>query len=45
MKITEEAPETLALMTVLALTDRDIEKGKLRPVDEAFKRLRERVRD
>lgn len=40
----EETQETLALLKVLALTHKNVEKGKIRPVGEAFKRIRERVK-
>jgi prevent-host-death family protein len=40
----EEAQETLALLKVLALTNKQVEKGRIRPAAEAFKRIRERVK-
>lgn len=40
----EERQETLALLKVLAMTNKDFEEGKVRPVAEAFKRIRERVK-
>lgn len=40
----EETQETLALLKVLALTNKEVESGKTRPVAEAFKRIRERVK-
>lgn len=39
----EETQETLALLKVLALTNRQVEEGKVRPASEAFARLRERL--
>jgi prevent-host-death family protein len=41
----EETQETLALLKVLALTNSQIDEGKARPVSEAFKRIRERIKD
>ncbi|WP_119391905.1 type II toxin-antitoxin system Phd/YefM family antitoxin [Taklimakanibacter lacteus] len=41
----EETQETLALLKVLALTNKEIEAGRIRPVDEAFKRVRGRLKD
>ena len=41
----EETQETMALLKVLALTNKEVEKGKIRPVAEAFKRIRERIKD
>lgn len=38
----EKTQETLALLKLLALSDREIEEGNFIPVREAFKRLRER---
>lgn len=38
----EETQETLALLKILALGNRDIEQGKLTPVDEVVQRLRTR---
>lgn len=37
--------ETIALLEVLALTNKDVEEGMVRPAAEAFKRIRERVKD
>ena len=41
----EETQETLALLKVLALTNRQVEEGKLRPVAESFARIRKRLVD
>ena len=38
----EQTQETLALLKVLALGNRQIEEGKVQPADEVIKRLRER---
>ncbi len=40
----EETQETLALLKALALTNAQVEAGKVRPAVEAFKRIRERVK-
>ncbi len=40
----EETQETLALLKVLALTNKEGEKGRARPVAEAFERIRKRVK-
>ncbi|MGE0004733.1 MAG: type II toxin-antitoxin system Phd/YefM family antitoxin [Parvibaculaceae bacterium] len=40
----EETQETLALLKVLALTNKDVEKGRISAVPEAFKRIRGRVK-
>jgi prevent-host-death family protein len=40
----EETQETLALLKVLALTNKEIEKGKILPAAEAFKRIRGRAK-
>lgn len=39
----EETQETLALLKVLALTNRQVEEGKLRPASESFARIRKRL--
>ncbi|MET3791747.1 type II toxin-antitoxin system Phd/YefM family antitoxin [Aquamicrobium terrae] len=39
----EEIQETLALLKVLALTNRKVVEGKVRPATEAFARLRTRL--
>jgi prevent-host-death family protein len=39
----EETQETLALLKVLALTNKQVEEGKARPVAEAFVRIRKRI--
>ena len=36
----EETQETLALLKILALSQREVEKGKLRPLADVVKRLR-----
>ena len=41
----EETQETLALLKVLALTNRQVEEGKVRPVADAFSRIRKRLAD
>lgn len=38
----EQTQETMALLKILALGNRQIEKGKVQPASEAIKRLRER---
>ena len=40
----EEMQETLALLKVLALTRRSIERGEVEPAAVAFKRIRRRVK-
>jgi prevent-host-death family protein len=40
----EETQETLALLKVLALTNSQVEAGKVRPAAEAFKRIRTRMK-
>jgi prevent-host-death family protein len=39
----EETQETLALLKILALGDRQLAKGEVRPVDEVVRRLRGRT--
>jgi prevent-host-death family protein len=40
----EETQETLALLKILALTNKRVEQGKVRPAREAFSRIRKRVK-
>jgi prevent-host-death family protein len=40
----EETQETLALLKVLALTNSQVQAGKVRPAAEAFKRIRKRIK-
>ncbi|MBX9843746.1 MAG: type II toxin-antitoxin system Phd/YefM family antitoxin [Xanthobacteraceae bacterium] len=40
----EQTQETLALLKVLALTNAQVEAGKVRPAGETFKRIRARVK-
>ena len=40
----EKTQETLALLKILALADRNIAEGKTVPLAEAMRRVRERVR-
>lgn len=39
----EETQETIALLKVLALTNKQVEAGKVDRASEAFKRIRQRV--
>jgi prevent-host-death family protein len=41
----EETQETLALLKVLALTNKEVESGKVRPAAEVFERIRKRVKE
>lgn len=41
----EETQETMALLKMLVLTNREVEAGKVRPVAEAFGRIRNRVKE
>ena len=38
----EQAQETLALLKILALGNRQVEEGRVQPADDALRRLRER---
>ena len=40
----EETQETMALLKVLALTNKEVESGKARPAAEVFERIRKRVK-
>lgn len=40
----EETQETLAILKVLALTNGQVQEGKVRPAAEAFKQIRDRVK-
>ena len=39
----EQTQETLALLKALALTNKQVEEGSVRPADEAFRRIRARI--
>lgn len=39
----EETQETLALLKVLALTNRQVEARKVKPIEEAFAQIRQRL--
>ena len=41
----EETQETLALLKILALASKEVDQGKIRPAEQAFKRIRERLKD
>ena len=41
----ERTQETLDLLNILALSNASVEQGKVRPVGEAFDRIRKRVKD
>jgi prevent-host-death family protein len=40
----EEMQETLALLKILALSQKDLEAGRVRPMDEVFRRLRRQAK-
>ncbi len=40
----EETQDALALLKILALANRNVEKGELRPAGEAFARIRRRLK-
>jgi prevent-host-death family protein len=40
----EQTQETLALLKILALTNKSVEQGNVRPLHEAIARVRDRVR-
>ena len=41
----EQTQESLALMKILALSNKSVEQGKVRPAREAFARIRGRLKD
>lgn len=40
----EQTQETLALLKILALSNKSVEEGKVRPVGDAFSGIRKRVK-
>ncbi|MBI3512471.1 MAG: type II toxin-antitoxin system Phd/YefM family antitoxin [Proteobacteria bacterium] len=40
----EETQETLALLKILALSQKDVDEGNVRPLAESFARIRRRVK-
>jgi prevent-host-death family protein len=40
----EETQETIAILKILALANKSVEAGKVRPASEAFARIRRRVK-
>ncbi len=45
VKVYEKTQESLALLKILALSGKEIKKGKFRSVDESFNNLNERIDD
>ncbi len=43
VKVYEKTQESLALLKILALSGKEIRKGKFRPVEESFQNARERI--
>jgi len=41
----EQTQETMALLKILALSNKSVEEGRVRPAGEAFNRIRQRVKD
>lgn len=41
----EETQEALALLKVLAITNRQVDEGRVRPAGEAFAGIRQRLKD
>ena len=40
----EEIQESLALLKILAISRKDVEEGRLKPAEQAFADIRERIR-
>ena len=40
----EQTQETLALLKILALSKKDVDEGKIRPLAESFARVRQRIK-
>ena len=40
----EEIQESLALLKILALSQKDVEEGRIKPAEQAFADIRERIR-
>jgi len=40
----EQTQETLALLKILALSQKDVEEGKVHPIETSFARIRRRVK-
>ena len=40
----EELQESLALLKILAISRKDVEEGRVKPADQAFADIRERIR-
>ena len=45
VKVYEKTQESLALLKILALSGKEIKKGKYRNIDESFKNIKERIAD
>ncbi len=45
VKVYEKTQESIALLKILALSGKEIRKGKYRPIEESFKKLRSRIDD
>jgi prevent-host-death family protein len=45
VKLYEQTQEALALLKILALSSRDIKKGKSKSIDKTFKDVRKRIED
>lgn len=41
----ERIQESIALLKILAVSRKDIEAGRIKPADEAFKSIRQRISD
>ena len=45
VKLYEQTQEALALLKILALSSKDIKKGKSKSIDKTFKDVRKRIED
>ena len=45
VKVYEKTQESLALLKILALSGKEIKKGKYRPIDKSFEKIKNRIDD
>lgn len=45
VKVYEKTQESIALLKILALSGKEIKKGKYKPVDKSFENVRKRIDD
>jgi hypothetical protein len=45
IKLYEKTQESLAMLKILAISNKNLKDGKIKPINQAFKDIRERIKE